>query len=451
MSGNSDLTQFFFALALLILFAHSFGHLFHRLKLPRVVGEIGGGLLLGPSVLGFFSPKTHAWLFSALGAEAQWLSMVHWFGLVLLMFISGFDLQKSLNRDDKRTILALTLGSTVIPFIAGWNAPSIYDFSPYLGSQRNLLALRIIIAIATAITSIPVLTKIFIDLKIVNTHFAKIVLSTATLHDVILWVALAVATGLVSGESSSISNIVSHVLITMSFFGVALLVVPRVLRVLNGSEWNHLMRSSVGGYMFFICFLFAAVASHLKISVVFGAMMAGIVVGMAPEHFEKEKVYIKEVSLAFFIPLYFAIVGLKLDLVRHGDLLFFLWFLLFTTAFQLLGTMIAARAMRQDWLSSFNLGMAMSNRGGPAIVLATIALDLGIINETFFVTLILIAIVTSLSSGAWFRYVLAKGLPLLKDRESLAQPANAIQFSNARTAANGRHAIETLGSGTEAE
>ena len=107
--------------------------------------------------------------------------------------------------------------------------------------------------------------------------------------------------------------------------------------------------------------------------------------------------------------------------------------------------------MRQDWLSSFNLGMAMSNRGGPAIVLATIALDLGIINETFFVTLILIAIVTSLSSGAWFRYVLAKGLPLLKDRESLAQPANAIQFSNARTAANGRHAIETLGSGTEAE
>jgi Kef-type K+ transport system membrane component KefB len=330
------------------------------------------------------------------------------------MFISGFDLQKSLDRDDKRTILILTLGSTIIPFFAGWLAPHFYDFSPYLGEKKNLLALQLIIAIATAVTSIPVLAKIFIDLEIIHTRFAKIVLSTATIHDVILWVALAVATGLVSSESSSVSSILTHVLLTVLFFAAALLFIPKVMMFLNKSEWNHLMRSSVVGYMLFICFLFSAVASYLNVNVVFGAMLGGIVIGMSPDTFVKEKTHIKEVSLAFFIPLYFAIVGLKLDLVHHFEPWFFICFLFATTTFQMLGTMAAARLSGKDMLSSLNLGIAISNRGGPAIVLATVALDFGIINETFFVTLVLIAVVTALSAGIWFKFILLKGYPLLK-------------------------------------
>jgi Kef-type K+ transport system membrane component KefB len=73
----------------------------------------------------------------------------------------------------------------------------------------------------------------------------------------------------------------------------------------------------------------------------------------------------------------------------------------------------AARIARQDWLSSFNLGVAMNTRGGPGIVLATIAFDLGIINEAFFSTLVLIAIVTSIAAGYWLRIVLSKGWNLL--------------------------------------
>jgi Kef-type K+ transport system membrane component KefB len=429
---NMELTRFFFAIVLLIFFAHTLGHLFSRFKLPRVIGEIGGGLLLGPTVLGYFSPDLYNGLFSAFEAEGRLISLFYWLGLVLLMFISGFDIQKSLDRDDKKIILALTVGSTIIPFFAGWIAPSFYDFLPYLGDKKNIFALQLVIAIATAITSIPVLTKIFIDLNIINTRFAKIVLSTATVHDVILWVALAIATGLVSAEASSVSSILSHVLITIVFFSAALFVMPNVVGFLNRSEWNLLMRSSSVGYLLFICLLFSAVASHLSVNVVFGAMLAGVVISLVPEKLEKEKLHIKEVSLAFFIPLYFAIVGLKLDLIRHFDVLFFLWFLVFTTAFQMIGTMAAARLIRQDWLSSFNLGMAMTDRGGPAIVLATIALDLGIINETFFVTLVLIAIITSLSAGTWFKFILMKGYPLLKEDKEMLKEAEITPKANTR-------------------
>jgi Kef-type K+ transport system membrane component KefB len=108
------------------------------------------------------------------------------------------------------------------------------------------------------------------------------------------------------------------------------------------------------------------------------------------------------------------VVGLKLDIINHFDLRFFIFFLLFTTLFESFGTFTAAKIINKDFLTSFNFSVAMNTRGGPGIVLATIAFDLGIINQTFFVVLVLIAIITSLLAGFWFRYVLNKNLPLMR-------------------------------------
>lgn len=277
-----------------------------------------------------------------------------------------------------------------------------------------MLSLTIIIAIAIAVTSIPVISKIFIELGIINTRFAKIVLATATIEDVILWIALAVATALASGSMVSMSHIVSQVLITFVFFSIALLALPKLFEWINTSRFNLIIKSSSTGYVLFVCFMFAAMASILTVNIVFGAFLAGIVIGLTSnETISYAKGYIKEIGLGFFIPIYFAVVGLKLDLIHYFNIRFFLTFLLFTVLVKTLGTVIAARLARQDWLSSVNLGVAMNTRGGPGIVLATVVFDLGIINETFFVVLVLIAIVTSLAAGYWLRFVLFKGWDFL--------------------------------------
>ena len=412
--NNLELGRLFFAIVLLLFSAHSFGFLFHKLKLPRVIGEIFGGALLGPTVLGNFFPQVAEWIFNAFAAEGKLISLISWLGLVLLMFVSGFEVQKSFDGNDRKIVVATLLGSTIIPFLAGWLAPSLYDFSPYLGSKSNLLALRIIVAVAVAITSIPVISKIFMDLGILKTSFAKIVLATATLHDVVLWVALAIATGLVSTKVTSLAGIMVTVLITIIFLGISLFVMPQLIKFTSGLKFNFLIRSSTSGYVLFVCFLFAAVASVLDVNIVFGALLAGMVIGVMPhERFAKAKEHIKDMSLAFFVPIYFAIIGLRLDLIYHFDILFSLQFLLFATTFAVLGTLIALRLAKKDWLSSFNIAVAMNARGGPLIVLATVALELGIINQTFFVTLVLIALATSLLAGSWFKYVISKGWPLL--------------------------------------
>jgi Kef-type K+ transport system membrane component KefB len=414
--SNMELTRFFFAIVSLLVSAHFFGYLFHRFKMPKVIGEIFGGLILGPSFLGFFFPDIFNWIFNAFESEGKLISLIYWFGLVLLMFISGFEIQKSFNKGDKKLIVAIVLGSTIIPLIAGLLAPTFYDFSSVIGVKNNILALKIVIAIAVAVTSIPVISKIFIDLNIMNSRFAKIVLATATIHDVILWIALAIATGLVSAEAMSISEISSTVIITVVFFGIALLFMPKLIRFSNDLRANLLIKSSVSGYALFICFFFAAIANILNVNIVFGAFLAGIIIGtMSEDKFGTVKGNIKDISLGFFVPIYFAVVGIKLDLIHNLDIGFLLGFLLFTTFFVILGTIIFAKFVKADWFSSFNLGVAMSARGGPGIVLATVAFDLGIINEAFFVSLVLIAIITSLLAGLWFRFVLSKGWKLLAE------------------------------------
>ncbi|HVH14132.1 MAG TPA: cation:proton antiporter [Candidatus Angelobacter sp.] len=95
MLSSLELTRLFFAMVLLLFTAHSFGFLFYEAKLPRVIGEIFGALILGPTFLGYFAPGAENWVFGAFPSEGALISVISYFGLVLLMFISGFEVQRS--------------------------------------------------------------------------------------------------------------------------------------------------------------------------------------------------------------------------------------------------------------------------------------------------------------------------------------------------------------------
>jgi Kef-type K+ transport system membrane component KefB len=125
---------------------------------------------------------------------------------------------------------------------------------------------------------------------------------------------------------------------------------------------------------------------------------------------------VKAFALVFFTPVYFAIVGLKLDLLKSFDPAFFVGFFLFCCVVKSLATAAAGRFTTGDWLSTANLAAALNTRGGPGIVLASVAFDAGIIDERFFITMVLTAVITSLFAGIWFRYVLSQGWPLLRVR-----------------------------------
>lgn len=409
---NLELARFFLALSLLLVSAHFFGFIFTKLKMPKVAGEIFGGLLLGPTLFGYLFPELYNRIFLA---EGKPLAIVYWFGLVLLMFTSGFELERKFDRSDKKTILWLVVGSTVFPLLFGWLATSFFDLSELIGTANNVLALKLIIVVSIAITSIPVLSKIFIDLNIIKTRFAKIVLSTATFHDVVLWVFVAVATALASGASVSISTISVHVIISLILFAIALVLAPKLIKFVDNLRLYLIPKNYEAGFIIFILLMFVVAASYFDVNVVFGAFLAGIVVGFIRNpKFQKVKVHVKEFSFALFVPIYFAIVGIKLDLVRHLDLGFAILFFVFAFIAQGIGVIITSKLLGHGWRTAANLAMTLNDRGGPGIVVATLAFDLGIINENFFVTLILLAVITSITAGSWLRYVLSRKWKLME-------------------------------------
>lgn len=408
--SDVELGRLLLGLVSLLMMALAFGRLFERLSMPHVVGEIVGGLLLGPSLLGLFLPDVHAWIFKAFPAQGALLAAFYWIGLILLMFVAGFRVQRELTSGDWRSVSVMLISSIVFPMLGGWYLTLLIDQSRMMAPGANPLSFHLVLAIGTAVTSIPVISRIFLELNLMSTRFAKVVLMTATLQDLVLWTALAIATGLNTGRSADGARLGIVIATTVFFIGLSIVLGPPLLRWMGRHMPIKRDTSALVGYALLVCFALTAVASLLEINVVFGALVAGIVVGTLPaKQLDDVKQRISDVALWFFVPIYFAIVGLRIDLPNQFDLQMVVVFILVSSALKFLSVGIALRFAGKPWLTAINYGVAMNTRGGPGIVLASVALAFQIITESFFVTLVMASIVTSLFTGVWLRILVRRG------------------------------------------
>jgi len=409
---NSDLTSILFILLLLVGLAQLLGYLFVKLRQPKVVGEILAGVVLGPALVGRLPFASG--LMEAVKHQDGILNFVYWLGLLLLMFLSGAETRQLFTREERREVGWLVIVGSGIPFVLGLIAGPWLVRPALAGPNGNPISLIIILAVGVAVTSVPVVSKIFADLKILHTRFARLVLGVAVLEDIVLWLALAVATALASKTALSPKVISYHLITTVIFFGLGLTIVPRIVKRINKSRFNVVAKHSPVGYAIAVLLGYCVVAGALGVSLVFAAFLAGFaVVHKKRRLFAEALDAIGKVSFAFFIPVYFAIVGLKLDLVRGLSLWMIAGFILGSCAVKILSVALAGRFAGFRGLDLINLAITANARGGPGIVLASVAFDAGIISPKFYTTLILAAVLTSQMAGAWLDYVLRRGWPLL--------------------------------------
>jgi Kef-type K+ transport system membrane component KefB len=411
--SNSDLTTLLALLLLLVGLAQVFGYVFVKIRQPKVIGEILAGVIMDHAVLG----RAHIGLLSLQELtehHAPVLNFVYWMGLLLLMFMSGTEAKQLFTRDERREVSWLAVGGTGTPFLLG------LVFGPTLvgpstaGPKGNKLSLVIILAVGVAVTSVPVISKIFADLKILHTRFARLVLGVAVLEDIVLWAALAIATAVAGTAVLQPRHMAYHVLTTIAFFVLGLTLLPRAVKRINKSKFNVLARHSPVGYALAVLFAYCVVAGALDVNLVFAAFLAAFaVVHKKRRLFAEALDAIGKVSFAFFIPVYFAIVGLKLDLVKSCSWQMLLLFLVGTCGIKILSVSLAGRLAGFRGLDLINLSLTTNARGSPGIVLASVAFDAGIISATFYTTLVLAAVLTSQFAGAWLEYVLRRGWPLL--------------------------------------
>lgn len=435
--ASADLVRLMTALGLLVAAAHAVGHGFVLLRQPRVIGEIVGGLLLGPTVLGLGLPSWHAALFPETGTTAAVLGWSYQLGLLLLMFCSGAEMRTMFRPGESRAVGLVTVLGVTLPFVAGLVVFLTLHPSGLVGTAGNTTALMLVFGLAVAVTSIPVISRIMVDLGIIDTSFARIVLGVAVLEDLVVYVVLALVMGMVSAPGSAAFGLSAllglepgspgamtlHVVMTAAFLVTMSWAGPMLFRLLRGSRWNLVATSSP--IAFHLVFLFAAtlLSLWLGITPMFGAFMAGIASSSATDAASVQaRESVKAFSFAYFVPVYFAIVGAHLDLVHSFRPWFFCWFLVFACVAKSASAYAGARLAGESGHSSWYIAVATNARGGPGIVLASVAYGAGIVSESFYTSLVLLAIVTSMAAGSWLGHVVRAGGTLREDKHLTEVP-----------------------------
>ena len=443
--SSDDMGALVLALSMFIASAHILGYLFERLAQPRLMGEILAGVLLGPFALGYIAPVVSITIFGdpvlGVGKTDVVLNFIYWIGLFLLMFISGSETRRLMARENQRATAWLVGIGTPLPFLLVLALPLGATLSPELimGTAQQTTSALLVLAVAVAVTSIPVISRIFHDLNILHTRFASLVLGTAVLEDIILWAVLAFAASLANSASAAeaygIQEMAVHTATTLFYMSIGLFGAPAILKHVHNARWNLLVKASPVGYLFVILFVYAAVASMLGVNLIFASFLAGFglvggVTGGERARFSDSLESIARVSFGIFIPIYFAIVGYKLVLGRDFSPSTLAVFLVVSSLLKLLSVGLAAKFAGFRKLDIVNLAITTNARGGPGIVLASVAFDAGIINAQFYTTLVLTAVLTSQAAGAWLRFVLGRGWPLLSTNPTETWYKAEVEFAS---------------------
>jgi Kef-type K+ transport system membrane component KefB len=403
---------------------HTLGYVAERLKQPRLAGEILAGILLGPSVLQAIAPAAFAAVSPASPAAVVVFGFLEQLGLILLMFCAGSETRRLLAAENRQQTFTLIGVADAINFtlVLGLGFAGLLPLGALTGRLGEETSTLLVLAIAVAVTSIPVISRIFWDLRIMHTRFVSLILGSAVIEDIALWTVLALATALATGPTTAreqvIGSVTGHVAATLAFTLTAMTIAPAVLRQAGRSRWNLLLKASPIGYLTCTLLGYCAAAAAFDVNVVFAAFLAGYGVSRGIQAWDRHRFAealeaVAKVAFGVFVPIYFGRVGYKLVFDHELSLTILLGFLCGSTLLSLVSSGAAARITGFKGLDILNIALTTNARGGPGIVLATVAYDAGIINATFYTTLVVSAVVTSQIAGAWLRFVLGNGWPLL--------------------------------------
>ena len=388
------------ALALLLLFAFCFGTLMEKIKGPRVVGEILGGMILGGSCLFILFPAFSEQVFFAYPEEGKVLNIFYQLGLIFLMFLSGYNTDIKVDKTNAKTISLVFIGATILP-MAG-SIPFFGLFKEhFIGSIQNDVAYCLVFAIGVAITSIPVISKIFFDMGIMNTKFSNTVLTVSTFQDLCLWILLNVATKIAQSGEIKLVEMIVIVLVTIGIF-VAIALISKFIKQIK-SEWKPVTFYSLS---FVVLLLTCGLLYILGINIMYSAFVVGYLIKavFGTEETVKSRMHsLEHIAFSFFIPIYFALVGIQLNVIHDFSLPRFLLFFAIAFGLEFIGTWVLLLFSGLNMSTKLNFAITMNARGGPGIVLATVAYSYNIISLEFFTVLILTTMLSSMIAGYFLR------------------------------------------------
>lgn len=399
----------FLSLAVLLGTARLVGELMQKLDQPAVIGEILAGILLGPTLLGHFRPDIYAALFPSTGAMPIVLDTVTTLGVVFFLLTAGLEIDlRSIFRQGKSALLVSFLG-VIIPFFFGAGAAGA--FPRFLGAAPNAdrLIFALFVGTALSISALPVIAKILMDLNLLRSEMGTVVMSSAMFDDLVGWILFSMILGMMNSTTGgfSFSGIKRTVILVLLFVGLSLTAVRWLIdKVLPFLQAHTKWPGGVLGFIFTLTLLAAAFAEFAGIHAVFGAFIIGIAVGESTHLRKRTSDHIHEIVTNVFAPFFFASIGLRINFVTNFNWRLTLTVIGVACLGKLLGAGWGAHLGGLDRRTSWGVGLAMNARGAMEMILGLLALQFGLIRESMFVALVVMALFTSMISAPAIHYLI---------------------------------------------
>ncbi len=387
------LTEILIQLFAILVAAKIGNEIFRRLGQPTVVGEILGGVIAGPAVLGVYEVNAETELFAEIG-------------VVLLLFQVGVETRLHELLRVGRTALMVGILGVAFPFAGGFLAAEL---------AGGDLTLAIFLAAALTATSVGITSNVLRDLGALTSRGGRIILGAAVIDDVLAIMILSVASGVAAG-SFQVTDIIGLLVIAILFIGVVVIGGTRILRrrrsILTDPEFAE--TPFLPGMI--IMLGLAALASLIGLAAIIGAFLAGMVVGESSERHALES----EVApvAAFFTPFFFGFIGAQVDIAGLASVDVVL-LLLALTALAVVTKFVGAfiGALGQGRARATLVGWGMVPRGEVGIVVAGLGLSTGAIDGEIYSVVVGMAIITTL--------IVPPFLPLLVRRASTRSERDA--------------------------
>jgi Kef-type K+ transport system membrane component KefB/mannitol/fructose-specific phosphotransferase system IIA component (Ntr-type) len=435
-----DILVFLLSIAALLGLARVLGEFARAAGLPLVVGEIAAGVLLGPSVFGALAPRAQAWMFPG-GAPAAMTAAYSTLAVVLLLVVVGIEVDLGVLRRRGRTAAATGLLGIVLPSACGVALGFLLPESD-LGDPSKRTIVALLLGVALSISALPVIAKTLLDLGLFKSDVGLLVMAAAMIDDVVGWLALSLLLGPVRGAAVDVESFVRTVVLG-AMFVVATFVVGRrlidaVLAPIQKS--GSAAPGRVLSLVIVVALLGASATQGIGLHAVLGAFVVGLTFGRSAAVSTRTRQVIEDFVTNVFAPVFFASIGLRVDLVHAFDLRLCAIVLAVATVPKLLGCTLGSRLGGLGWREATAVGFGMNARGAMGIILAAIAHDAGLFPDRMFVALVVMALATSVVSGPAMRFLLYREEPE-EDVVALLRRGAFVQSLHARSPAE---AIEEL-------
>lgn len=412
----------FVEIAILLFASLACGEIMVRFGQPAIIGQIVAGLLLGQTFFGLLFPDLSVQLFPRDGSQSKLIEVISWIGVSFLLMLTGMETDTAMLKRLGRPALYIALLGVVIPLAVG-AALSVLLPDRLMVDPQNKLPFAVFVGTVFAASSVPVVAKVLMDMKMIRLELGQLIMAASLSHDLLTCLLLALIVVLAGSENDSGGNpIVTATVGTICFLLVTYFGRPLIFRALR---WvNDNITSSNGLITSMIVFLLvsAAITQSLGVHIVLGAFVAGLILSQAPVINHKVVGPIETVTMAFFAPVFFASAALNVNLTSLLDPQLGIITLLLSLA-ALASKLVACRAAGKltglGLWESLSIGVGANAKGSLGLILAMLGYSLQIITLDMFAVVIFISLFSTAIAAPFMKMTVAKVKVTDEERERM--------------------------------